>query len=263
MRIIHVVGRSNSGKTTFIHSLIPLLGKCGKTAVIKNLHSHSFEQTPGKDTTTHYEHGADIVIGTDPEKAMAAIRNGSLHDMLNLLSDQGVEFTIIEGHKAESFPKVVIGDLDIEQCILRNPNPEDVLTHINEFSEVFTLQGLVQELKRDCMSDDTGCVAAFNGIVRRVTGTEITESLDFSDAKTIHALSEDIQKSMEQVPGVLGVRFHHQTGIIPAGDDLTYIAVIARHRQEAFAALMQGIDRMKHELHDAGKTLEGEYHGSA
>ncbi|GAB7016570.1 molybdopterin-guanine dinucleotide biosynthesis protein B [Methanogenium cariaci] len=263
MRIIHVVGRSNSGKTTFIHSLIPLLKEHGKTAVIKHLHSHYFEQAPGKDTTTHYEHGADIVIGTDPEKAIAAIRNGSLHDMLNLLSDQGVEYTIIEGHKAESFQKVVIGDLEIEGCVLRNPRPEDVLTHISEFSEVYTLQGLVQELKRDHMSDDTGCIAAFNGIVRKVTGTEITETMDFTDTETIHTLSEDIRKGMEQIPGVLGVRFHHQTGIIPAGDDLTYIAVIARHRPEAFAALMQGIDRMKHELHDVGKTLEGEYHGNA
>lgn len=263
MKIIHVVGRSNSGKTTFIHTLIPLLKKHGKTAVIKNLHSHYFKQPPGKDTTTHYEHGADVVIGTDPEKAIAAIRNGSLHDMLNLLSDQGVEFTIIEGHKAESFEKVVIGDLEIDKCILRNPKPEDVLTHINEFSEVFTLQGLVEELKRDCMSDDTGCIAAFNGIVRKVTGTEITESLDFSDTAIIHTLSEDIRNDMEQIPGVLGVRFHHQTGIIPAGDDLTYIAVIAQHRPEAFAALMHGIDRMKHELHDVGKTLIGEYHGNA
>lgn len=194
---------------------------------------------------------------------MIAVPNGTLHDMLNLLSDQGMDFAIIEGHKAEPFPKVVLGDLDIERCVLRNPEPEDVLTHISEFAEVFTLQGLVQELKRECMSDDTGCVAAFNGIVRRVTGTEITETLDFSDAPTIHALSMDIRKDMEQIPGILGVRFHHRTGVIPAGDDLTYIAVIARHRQEAFAALMQGIDRMKHELHDVGKTLEGEYHGDA
>jgi|LSQX01.2.fsa_nt_gb molybdopterin synthase catalytic subunit len=263
MRIIHVVGRKKSGKTTFIHSLIPILRKRGKTAVIKNLHTHIFEQPPGTDTTTHYEHGADIVIGTDPEKAIIAIPNGSLHDMLNLLSDQGMDFVIIEGHKAEPFPKVVLGDLEIENCILRNPEPEEVITHINECAEVFTLQGLVHELKRDYMSDDTGCIAAFNGIVRKVTGTEITKTLDFSDTKTIHTLSADIRKDMEQIPGVLGVRFHHRTGIIPAGDDLTYIAVIAQHRQEAFAALMQGIDRMKTELHDVGKTLEGEYHGNA
>ena len=102
--------------------------------MIKNLHSHYFELIPGKDTTTHYEHGADIVIGTDPEKAMATIRNGSLHEMLNLLSDQGIEFTVIEGHKAEPFPKVVIGDLEIENCILRNPKPEEVITHINTFA---------------------------------------------------------------------------------------------------------------------------------
>ncbi len=263
----YTCGRQVKQREDHLHSFPhpPLLKEHGKTAVIKHLHSHYFEQAPpGKDTTTHYEHGADIVIGTDPEKAIAAIRNGSLHDMLNLLSDQGVEYTIIEGHKAESFQKVVIGDLEIEGCVLRNPpRPEDVLTHISEFSEVYTLQGLVQELKRDHMSDDTGCIAAFNGIVRKVTGTEITETMDFTDTETIHTLSEDIRKGMEQIPGVLGVRFHHQTGIIPAGDDLTYIAVIARHRPEAFAALMQGIDRMKHELHDVGKTLEGEYHGNA
>jgi len=42
MKIIQIVGRSNSGKTTFIRKLIPELKKIGKVGVIKHLGDHDF-----------------------------------------------------------------------------------------------------------------------------------------------------------------------------------------------------------------------------
>ena len=43
MKIIQVVGRSNSGKTTFIKQLIPILKTQGRVAVIKHLGDHEYE----------------------------------------------------------------------------------------------------------------------------------------------------------------------------------------------------------------------------
>ncbi len=42
MKIIQVVGRSESGKTTFIRNLIPELKKKGTVAVIKHLGDHTY-----------------------------------------------------------------------------------------------------------------------------------------------------------------------------------------------------------------------------
>ena len=55
MRIIQIVGNSNSGKTTFIKNLIPPeLKKKGTVAVIKHLGDHTYNIGEGKDTTVFF-----------------------------------------------------------------------------------------------------------------------------------------------------------------------------------------------------------------
>jgi molybdopterin-guanine dinucleotide biosynthesis protein len=53
--------------------------------------------------------------------------------MLALLNHQGMDFVIIEGFKQQSFKKIVIGDMQVEGCILRNPTVDDVGTSIGRF----------------------------------------------------------------------------------------------------------------------------------
>ncbi|MEI7857862.1 MAG: molybdopterin-guanine dinucleotide biosynthesis protein B [Methanomicrobiales archaeon] len=135
MKIIQVVGRSNSGKTTFIKQLIPILKTHGRVAVIKHLGDHEFELEMGKDTTGFFDTGADISVGIDAHKSVAAIRNNSLEGTLKLLFEQGIDFTVIEGFKQKSFPRIVIGVLETDQCILTNPCPGDVLASIDAFED--------------------------------------------------------------------------------------------------------------------------------
>ena len=133
MKIIQVVGRSNSGKTTFIKLLIPKLKKLGRVAVIKHLGDHKFVLEKGKDTTGFFDAGADITVGIDADKSVVAIRNNSLESNLQLLFDQGINFTVIEGFKQKAFPRIVIGDLETDHCVLRNPSPDEVLVTLNAF----------------------------------------------------------------------------------------------------------------------------------
>ncbi|MDO8873902.1 MAG: molybdopterin-guanine dinucleotide biosynthesis protein B [Methanoregula sp.] len=135
MKIIQVVGRSNSGKTTFIKQLIPKLKTQGRVAVIKHLGDHEYELEVGKDTTGFFDAGADISVGIDAHKSVAAIRNNSLESALQLLFDQGMNFTVIEGFKQRAFPKIVIGDLETDQCVLTNPSPDEVLESLNAFED--------------------------------------------------------------------------------------------------------------------------------
>ena len=70
---------------------------------------------------------------------------------------------------------------------------------------------------------------------------------------TVDALVESLRREMEAVPGIIGARFYHRKGRLYAGEDITYIALLAAHREEAFAAAIRAIDRLKRELHDVEK----------
>jgi molybdopterin synthase catalytic subunit len=41
---------------------------------------------------------------------------------------------------------------------------------------------------------------------------------------------------------------HHRTGVVPAGEDVVFVVVLAGHRGEAFETVSDGIDRLKDEV---------------
>jgi molybdopterin-guanine dinucleotide biosynthesis protein MobB len=133
MKIIQLVGSSGSGKTTFIAKLIPVLKKQGTVAVIKHLGHHTFTCEEGKDTTVFFDAGADISVGIDSQKAVAALRKNNLEDILIILFQQGIDFAVIEGFKQQKFPKIVIGNLIADNCVLSNPSVSEVITSLDLF----------------------------------------------------------------------------------------------------------------------------------
>jgi len=135
MKIIQVVGLANSGKTTFIKDLIPALSTRGKVAVIKHLGDHEFFLEGGKDTTGFFEAGAAISAGVDSHKSILAIRNNSLDDLLALFHHMGMDFAVLEGFKKRDFPKIVIGDLSIDRCVLQNPEIQEVISSLHLFED--------------------------------------------------------------------------------------------------------------------------------
>ena len=135
MRIIQVAGRSNSGKTTFIRKLIPELKKIGPVGVIKHLGEHEYLMECGKDTTLFYEAGADISTGIDAKKSVSVVQSTDLDVILYHYAEIGILFTIIEGFKQRSFPKIVIGNLETERCVLTNPTTDEVLQSLHLFDE--------------------------------------------------------------------------------------------------------------------------------
>ncbi len=135
MKIIQVVGRSNSGKTTFIRNLVPVLKERGTVAVIKHLGDHEYQLEPGKDTTHFFDAGADVAVGIDSHKSVVAMRKNSLESMLDQLLEQQIDFVVIEGFKQKPFPKIVIGSLTIDHCILRDPDTDDVVAALQHFAD--------------------------------------------------------------------------------------------------------------------------------
>jgi molybdopterin synthase catalytic subunit len=249
MKIIQLVGRSNTGKTTFVKDLIGALSAFGAVGAVKHLGHHIFELESEKDTTAYYKANAAIACGIDDEKSVIINRDNDLNSVLHRLSDAGAEYVLLEGFKTRPFPRIVMGDLESEHVVLRNPSVADVIQSLDRFEDYYTIEGLVKELKRTYDVSRAGAILTFNGIVREWDGTERTEYLDFEE--TIDDLLENLRAEIEAAPGIIGVRFHHRKGRLYAGEDITYLAILAEHRQEAFAAASNAIDRLKRELHDA------------
>jgi molybdopterin-guanine dinucleotide biosynthesis adapter protein len=110
--VVSVVGRSDSGKTTFLEKLIPELKSRGlRVAVVKH-DRHGFEMDrPGKDTWRLRQAGADAVMISAPNQ-MALIRSGlteeiPLDDLASLL-DGAVDLVLTEGYKSGDKPKIEV-----------------------------------------------------------------------------------------------------------------------------------------------------------
>ncbi|MDD3573729.1 molybdopterin-guanine dinucleotide biosynthesis protein B [Methanospirillum sp.] len=188
MKIIHIAGWSGSGKTRFIVELCSHLVQRGRTATIKHIDSHHSALPPGKDTTLHFEAGADPAIGIDDEKTTVCFHTTSLDDKLNLLSDSGVRFAVIEGFKRRPFKKVLIGDLDYEY-LLKDPEVTDVLEIIDQFDDWYTQAGLIKELEKICE----------NNHIYSWTGYTI-------DHHQAVSLCDNIEKKYMNDPRVAGIR---------------------------------------------------------
>lgn len=99
---------SNTGKTTFLEKLIPLLkGRGLRVAVIKDDAHHIQMDKEGKDTWRFARAGADVVAVTSTEKcAVIEQRSLTVEQMLRRIYD--VDLVLTEGYKYGPFPKIGI-----------------------------------------------------------------------------------------------------------------------------------------------------------
>ena len=231
MKVIQVVGRSNAGKTTFIKSLIVALSPHGPVGVVKHLGHHGFFIEPGKDTTAYYESNAAISCGVDEEKSVFISQETDLNNALETLCNAGVRYAILEGFKARVFPRIVIGDLECEKTLLRDPSVDEVIGSLDDFEDYYTMEGLVRELRHDCGVSHAGSILTFSGIIREQTDEERTDN----------DLTERVQGEIESLPGILGARVYHRR-------DIVHIAILAEEGQEAFTAAVSAIERLRQEL---------------
>jgi molybdopterin synthase catalytic subunit len=226
VKVIQVAGLSGSGKTTFVRALLPLLARSGPVGTVKHIGHHAMELPEGKDTTVMFGNGARVVAGIDQEKTIVTLEGTSLADALDILSSRGVSYAIVEGYKTSSLPKVVIGDADLEGCILRNPSPGEVTRSIDRFPSYFTLEELRRELNRESGAAGRPVAIACAAISSPVPMTGKEPSLPKGE-----------------LPGVIGVRAVVHRGSLFGRNDELLVAVAAETRDAAVAALDRMIGR--------------------
>jgi len=123
-QVICIVGRSQSGKTTLIEKLIPVLRNKGyRIGTIKHSH-HIFDfDKSGKDSWRHKDAGAEAVIIASPGK-IAMVKNdhqGTLDSLVDYFSD--LDLVITEGYKGARKPKIeVVRAARHDDVLLRKDN---------------------------------------------------------------------------------------------------------------------------------------------
>ncbi len=106
-----VVGKKNSGKTTFIEKLISELKRRGvKVGTVKH-DLHGFEMDrPGKDTWRHKQAGASAVVISSPAR-IAAIIDVEAEPGLEALAERfmdSVDMVLAEGFFSSGMPKIEV-----------------------------------------------------------------------------------------------------------------------------------------------------------
>ncbi|MDO5846376.1 MAG: molybdopterin-guanine dinucleotide biosynthesis protein B [Methanocorpusculum sp.] len=135
MKIINIIGHSNSGKTTRIAKLVPMLAEIARVGTIKHMGHHIWELPKGKDTTIHFTAGAECSAGIDAEKTVLTLRGTDLYTILYIYAMLGYDYCVVEGFKEVGFSAAVLGNLEAEKAILRDPTPEEIFAARDRFDE--------------------------------------------------------------------------------------------------------------------------------
>ena len=103
---------SGTGKTTLLTKLIPLLKEHGlRVGLIKHSH-HNFEiDKPGKDSFRLREAGASPVMLVSSHRRAIITEFSNIHEprldeQLNAFDQSELDLILVEGFKAETFPKI-------------------------------------------------------------------------------------------------------------------------------------------------------------
>jgi len=108
---VSIVAKSNTGKTTLLELLLPILKAGGLRVGVLKHHSHlsSFD-TPGKDTYRLADAGADVVVGASPVQVAVFRRENGSADLDTVLATHftGMDLVLTEGYRRGSYPKIEV-----------------------------------------------------------------------------------------------------------------------------------------------------------
>ncbi|MDY6932090.1 MAG: molybdopterin synthase [Halobacteriota archaeon] len=263
MKIVSIIGEKNSGKTSLIVRLIPMMKRYGSVGVLKHIHSQF--DSKGRDTEKFSNAGAEFVMALTPVEAVKISKRVDLEEALVELADEGIEIALVEGFKSSKLPKIAIGDVTAENVVKRvdpDVDPSELVEVILEQDDFYTLDSLILKAKASPDIRKAGAIGTFTGIVRGVSEDVEVKALEFEmyagvAEEKINHITEDLKKR----EGVLEVFIHHRSGYIETGNDIVYIVVLGAHRSQVFNALSDAIERVKEEVPIWKKelTVDGDY----
>lgn len=248
---MQLLGIAGEGADTVADALAQRLSDRGRVGVVRE------GQTDAPDWTAYVV--GDGWTGVGGER--------SVDDVLDELA-RDHDYALLVNLQQARVPQIAAGDADIDDPLLdvdsQDPDLDAAVEAIEDVEPFETLSSLVADLEHSPRADYSGAIATFTGRVRALEGEDDdwTESLTFEKYEGIAAdRLSTIREDLESRDGVLDVRLHHRIGRVEAGEDIVFVAVLAGHREEAFAAVEDGINRLKDEVPIFKKevTVEDEF----
>ena len=137
-RIISIVGRKNTGKTTLAVALTSeLVRRRHRVMTIKHGHHPADVDRQGSDTWRHFHEGqAERVLIASPELRVLFERSADDYDPIGLARRymEGADIVIVEGFKAAPLPKIEVYRRAVADKPLYNPRA----TNAREWVAVLT-----------------------------------------------------------------------------------------------------------------------------
>jgi molybdopterin synthase catalytic subunit len=219
----------------------------GRVGIVRQVGEDGGTMARAEGAATTYRLGADTWDATGPDP--------SLRDAIERLAPDH-EHALAVGFPEADLPTVVVGDDEPPgEVIARVDDPEEstagIVAAIEETEPFETLESLVAEVKRAPDADRSGAIATFTGRVRARDDPDDdrTQYLEFEKYESVaEQRMRGLETELAERDGVFEVRLHHRTGVIPDGEDIVFVVVLAGHREEAFRTVEDGINRLKEEV---------------
>lgn len=144
MKIVSIVGKKNTGKTSLTVKVIEELTRRGhNVASIKHSH-HSIEMDKeNTDTWKHKQAGANLVVGVGSTTFFNARQEMDLNRILFLIKHlDEFDFVIIEGYKSYNYPKIITSpDVRDEYTIAEVDSFEIDESGVSELADLIEQRG--------------------------------------------------------------------------------------------------------------------------
>lgn len=126
LRTVSVVGRHNSGKTTFLLGLLPILVARGlRVGYVKHAHKGFELDVPGKDSYRARRTGVvqTIVSGGAQTVVIDDSGEATVHDIIARYAREDLDLIVIEGFKREPLPKIEIARAAVSGELMCGDDP--------------------------------------------------------------------------------------------------------------------------------------------
>lgn len=123
--VVSVVGKGDSGKTTFLEKLIRELASRGHRVATVKHHVHDYEiDTPGKDSWRHARAGASTTMVSSGDKfSMIATvdREKTLVELAAVAEETGCDILLTEGFKREGVNRIEVSRMARSDELISEP----------------------------------------------------------------------------------------------------------------------------------------------
>ena len=235
MKVVSVVGKKNSGKTSLTIKITKSLIKRGyKVATIKHSHHTMEMDKENTDTWKHKQAGSQVVVGIG-STTFFNVRNIIELDRLLFLIDliDDIDFVVIEGFKKYNYPKIATSPEVVDEYTIKEVDSfkitseeiEDLIDTIEEKSYGITNTLYLNE----CGYNNGDAIA--KEIIKGNINTEELDSVDVSlsvDEKVV-GVNEFVSDFMKQtIIGMLKTLNLKNFG----AEDLNKVEILIKNRDE-------------------------------